>query len=112
MKNPPIPDPSLIKTEDDALDQSIALNRIVMAILQNQKEQIRLLIAVLIISILVNLCSIGAFLWYESQFVYTTKEVTTTVTQEVSGENSNINNVEGNQYNDNAIHNDDRGGVE
>jgi hypothetical protein len=52
---------------------------------------------------------IGGFFWYESQFeydeVYTTTEQ---VDQEVSGSNSSINNIEGNQYNGNAIHNDNR----
>ena len=48
---------------------------------------------------------IGFFV-YESQFeteLETTTE--TTITQEVSGEDSTINNVGGNQYNDNATHN-------
>nr|DAM10871.1 MAG TPA: hypothetical protein [Caudoviricetes sp.] len=31
------------------------------------------------------------------------------MTQEVSGTDSEINNVEGNLYKDNAVHNDERG---
>ena len=44
-------------------------------------------------------------LWYESQWEYTTTETITT-TQEVEGDNAEINNVEGNQYKDNSVHNE------
>lgn len=61
----------------------------------------------LIVSILVNLAIVGGFLWYESQWEYTeTKEIT----QEVSGNDSDINNVSGNQYKDSAIHNEGKEG--
>lgn len=57
---------------------------------------------------------IGAFCWYESQYEVidtVTKTVTTETTESnkdmtVSGENAEINNVEGDQYNDDATHND------
>ena len=50
------------------------------------------------------------FFWYESQFEVTEDIATTeTITQEVSGENSEINNVDGNLYKDNATHNEERG---
>ena len=46
------------------------------------------------------------FIIYERQFEVTEKIVTETKTeQEVSGDGSSINNVEGNMYKDNAIHN-------
>lgn len=72
-----------IKEEEDALDQSVALNRIVMELLKTRaKENKRLWIA-LVISILINLFIVGGFLWYESQWEYTT---TTTEVQQDSGE--------------------------
>lgn len=112
MKKPEeaqIPDPGVIRTEGEALDQSIALNRIVMTMLQHQKESNKRLFIALILSILVNVFVVAGFLYYESQWEYT-DTVTTTIQQEVDGEGSNINNVQGDQYNDNATHNE--GGVE
>lgn len=58
------------------------------------------------------------FTWYESQFDYvvtetmeTTTETKTDVDMDASGENANAeyNDVEGNQYNDNAVHNNGSG---
>lgn len=90
------------KDEHEALDQSIALNRIVMSMLQQQKESNKRMFIALIVSLLLNACIVGGFLYYESQWQYDT---TTTITQDVDGESS-INNVQGNQYNDQAIHNE------
>lgn len=85
---------------NDALEQSIALTEVVKDLLQSTKQHLNRVYVVLIISILVNLIIVGAFLWYESQFTY---EKETTVTQTVDGENSTISNE---QYNDNAVHNE------
>lgn len=85
---------------NDALEQSIALTEIVKDLLQSTKQHLNRVYVVLIISILVNLIIVGAFLWYESQFTY---EKETTVTRTVDGENSTISNA---QYNDNAVHNE------
>ena len=104
-KTEEIPNVNSICTEDDALDQSMALNRIVMALLQHQKESNKRLFIALVISLLINLFTAGGFLWYESQWEYTTTETITT-TQEVEGDNAEINNVEGNQYKDNSVHNE------
>ena len=47
---------------------------------------------------------IVGFFWYESQFDVTDAVTTEkTITQEVSGDDSDI--VNGNQYNDDAVHN-------
>lgn len=100
-----IPDVNEIKTEADALDQSLALNRIVMSLLQSQKESNKRLFIALVLSLLCNLFIVGGFLWYESQWEYTTTETITT-TQEVEGDSAEINNVEGDLYKDNATHNE------
>lgn len=67
---------------------------------------VKILGVLLGLSILFNAVTVGAFVWYESQFEYVWTDTGGNQTQEASGENSNINNVEGDQYNDSAIHND------
>lgn len=74
----------------DALDQSIALNRIVMTLLEQNKRRDRIISILLAVSIIVNALIVGGFLWYESQWEVTTT-TTTTITQD-SGQ-GNGNNV-------------------
>lgn len=96
-----------MENEGEALNQSIALNKVIINLLKQQRETNKRMFIALIVSILVNLAIVGGFLWYESQWEYTeTKEIT----QEVSGNDSDINNVSGNQYKDNAIHNEGKEG--
>ena len=73
-----------IKDEEDALDQSVALNKIVMQLLKTRAQECKRLWIALIISILINLLIVGGFLWYESQWEYTT--TTTTEVEQDSGE--------------------------
>lgn len=51
----------------------------------------------------------GGFVWYESQFDYVSTD-SQEVNVETSGENANAeyndNDVQGNQHNDNAVHNE------
>lgn len=108
-----IQDPGAIRNEEEALDQSIALNRIVMSMLQQQKDNNKRLFTALIISLVINLAIVCGFLYYNSLFDYSETITTTTTTedidQSVEGENSAINNVDGNQYNDSSTHNE--GGI-
>lgn len=96
---------------NEALEQSQAMNQLLLEMTKSQKENQKALIRILIVSmtcytILLMTLIIG-FFWYESQFEYVQEEVTEeTLTQEVSGEGSEINNVEGNLYKDNSIHNE------
>lgn len=78
-----------LQEEEDALDQSIALNKIVMNLLKTKAQENRRLWIALVISILVNLAIVGGFLWYESQWDYFA-ETTTEVTQDTTGEGSNL----------------------
>lgn len=78
-----------LKEEQGALDQSIALNKITMKLLHDRAADCKRLWIALVISILVNLFIVGGFLWYESQWEYTTTE-TTTVTQD-TGEGTGNN---------------------
>lgn len=96
-----------MENEGEALNQSLALNKVIINLLKQQRETNKRMFIALIVSILVNLAIVGGFLWYESQWEYTeTKEIT----QEVSGNDSDISNVSGNQYKDNAIHNEGKEG--
>lgn len=78
-----------IKEEEDALDQSVALNRIVIQLLKTKAQETKRLWVALVISILMNLCIVGGFLWYESQWEYTTT-TTTEVMQESEDTGSNL----------------------
>lgn len=84
-------DPNLgeIRDGENALDQSLALNKVTMSLLHDRALECKRLWIALIISILVNVFTVSAFLWYESQWEYTTTE-TTTVTQD-TGEGTGNN---------------------
>lgn len=85
-------------------DENLALAKISLELLRERNGYFKKLWVALIISILINLALAFSFLWYESQWEYAT--TTTTTTQEVEGEGSSINNIQGDQYNDQAIHNE------
>ena len=55
---------SKLKEEEDALDQSIALNKITMKLLHDRAADCKRLCIALVISILVNLAIVASFLWY------------------------------------------------
>lgn len=83
----PIKDLEIMKTEEDALDQSIALNHIVMTMLESKRREDFWLRLVLIISILVNLVICIVFVQYEKHM--TTTETITTVEQDTGEGNGN-----------------------
>lgn len=95
------------KDTQDEIEQSLALVDVLKALLETTKQHLNKVYILLIISLLSNLMIVGAFLWYESHMSTTVEKVVDTqTTQSVDGENSEINNVEGNQYKDNATHNE------
>ncbi len=77
-----------IREEENALDQSVALNKIVTQLLKTKAQENKRLWIALVISILVNLLIVGGFLWYESQWEYTT--TTTEVVQDSEDSGSNV----------------------
>ena len=85
------------------------LTNLLIDMVQNQKQthksSMRVFVIVLILYTIFLFFLVGCFFWYESQFEYT-YAYTEETTQEVDGDNATINNVEGNQYNDNAVHNE------
>ena len=84
----PIKDLETMEIEEDALDQSIALNRIVMTMLESKRREDLWLRIILIISILVNLIICIVFVQYEKHMT-TTEMVTTTVEQDTGEGNGN-----------------------
>ena len=70
------------------------------------KHTIKVVVITLIISILSNVVIAGIFVYYELQFDVI-DEVKTTDQISVDGENAILNNVSGDQYNDNAVHNEE-----
>ena len=66
--NAPINELETMRVEKDALDQSLALNRIVMTMLESKKREDFWLRIILIISILANIAIAGIFTLYESQW--------------------------------------------
>lgn len=95
----------------DQVEQAQAMNELLLEIVKGQREvnkkNLKVFIATIVCYTLLLISMVVGFFVYESQFetAYTTETVTTT-TQEASGENSEINNVQGNMYNDNATHNE------
>lgn len=96
--------------DEEKNKQVEATNKLLLQMVKNQKENNKNMIRVFIITMccmtVLLVSMVVGFFVYEGQFeteLETTTE--TTITQEVSGEDSTINNVEGNQYNDNATHN-------
>ena len=91
-------------------EQTEAVNKLLLEMVKNQKENNKNLIKVFVISIicytLLLTSGVVGFFIYESQFEYVEEVVTeTTIKQEVEGDSAEINNVEGNLYKDNATHN-------
>lgn len=87
-----------IKEEENALDQSVALNKIVTQLLKTKAQENKRLWIALVISILVNLLIVGGFLWYESQWEYTTTTTTTEVSQDSEDSGSNVLQVGDNSH--------------
>lgn len=95
--------------EHEQLEQSQAANALLLEMVRNQKSNMKNLMRVFVLVIvcytLLLITAVAGFFVYESQFETYEKVVTETTTQEVSGEGSEINNVEGDLYKDNAVHN-------
>lgn len=83
--------------------------------LKSNKTKDKIIVLLIVLMFLEAAVFFGGFVWYESQFEYVeTTEDAESVNLDTSGDNASIdydyNNVDGNQYNDNATHNE--GGVE
>lgn len=100
-----------MKVENEELEQAQALNKVMIEMAKSQRASYKTLVRVYVVTVvcftILLVSMVIGFFYYESQFEFTDTVTTTTKTveQEVSGEGSEINNVEGNMYKDNAIHN-------
>ena len=98
--------------EQQQMEQVQALNKLLLEMNKNQKKSNNSLIKTFIVTVVcftvLLISMVLGFFWYESQFEMTEKVVTETITQEVSGTDSEINSVEGNLYKDNASHTEER----
>lgn len=86
-----------------------AMNKLLMEFKKDDKKKSKrkdIIIIILILLLAIEpLAFYGGFLWYESQF---DKTETKRIELETEGENASIesNVVDGDQYNDNATHNE------
>lgn len=53
-----------MENEEEALNQSLVLNKVIINLLKQQRETNKRMFIALIVSILVNLAIVGGFLWY------------------------------------------------
>lgn len=83
--------------ENLTLDSSLALNEITMKLLSDRAKDCKRLWIALIISLLINVVIVGAFLWYESQWEYATEQICTTVEQD-TGEGTGNNVYQAGEY--------------
>lgn len=93
-------------------------------LLDTQKEYSRsnrmkdkIIVVLIVLMFLEAAIGYCGFVWYESQFDYVTTEQTTEtksvdVGTDVDNANAEYNDADGNQYNDNATHNETNGGDE
>lgn len=78
-----------IRKEEDALDQSLGLNRLLLTLIDSQQRAHKWLCILLVLSLLCNVAICCIFVAYESQFTTTTE--TTTITQDSGeGEGNNV----------------------
>lgn len=77
-----------VRREEDALDQSIGLNRILLTLIDNQRKTHKWVCILLIISLLCNVAICALFVAYESQFVTTTETIT--IEQDTEGPGNNV----------------------
>lgn len=76
---------------------------------KSNKFKDKIIIVLIVLMFLEAVIGYSGFLWYESQFDYVTTEQTTSdVDLSMEGDNANAeyNEVQGNQYNDSATHNE------
>ena len=76
---------------------------------KSNKFKDKIIIVLIVLMFLEAVIGYSGFLWYESQFDYVTTEQTTSdVDLSTEGDNASAeyNDVQGNQYNDSATHNE------
>lgn len=118
--------------QTEALEESLALTNVVLDLLKERKRDIHrqwVFMLIMCVSFLVMMAVSEYNNYCDRQELYTqlentridfmeyldsleyvvTESTVTTTTQEVEGDSAEINNVQGNQYKDNATHNETGG---
>lgn len=95
---------------DKEYEQLKATNELLLEMVKTQKQALKQTITAFIATVvcltMIIVSGICGFFWYESQFELVTTETvteTTTIEQEVSGQDSSINNVQGEQINNYGV---------
>lgn len=98
---------------DKEYEQLKATNELLLEMVKTQKQALKQTITAFIATVIcltmIIIAGICGFFWYESQFELVTTETvteTTTIEQEVSGQDSSINNVQGEQINNYGVGNE------
>lgn len=76
---------------------------------KSNKRKDKIIVLLIVLMFLEAIVGYSGFIWYESQFDYvTTEQETQDVDLSTEGDNANAeyNEVQGNQYNDSATHNE------
>lgn len=76
---------------------------------KSNKRKDKIIVLLIVLMFLEAIVCYSGFIWYESQFDYvTTEQETQDVDLSTEGDNANAeyNDVQGNQYNDRATHNE------
>jgi flagellar basal body-associated protein FliL len=76
---------------------------------KSNKRKDKIIVLLIVLMFLEAIVGYSGFIWYESQFDYvTTEQETQDVDLSTEGDNANAeyNDVQGNQYNDRATHNE------
>lgn len=87
------------------LDQSLAVIQLCKDLLEHKKRDTKLLFIALIVSLLMNVITVAAFLWYESTWDYSEESTTTTTTETEQTVDGNGSIINGDQYNDQSQNN-------
>ena len=80
---------------------------------KSNKRKDKIIVLLIVLMFLEAIVGYSGFIWYESQFDYvTTEQETQDVDLSTEGDNANAeyNEVQGNQYNDSATHNEQQKG--
>lgn len=95
------------------VEQTELANKLLLDMAKNQKKNMSNLFKIFIITVccytILLISMVIGFFVYESRYTITDQvsdTVTETIEQEVSGSGSSINNIKGDQYTDNAVHNE------
>lgn len=102
----------MLKVENENIENNDleVTNKLLMEMVSNQRETMksnsRIFITVIVCYTIILVSMVAGFFIYESQFDVLDSNLNYEYEQEVSGNDSEINNVSGDMYKDNSSHNE------